>query len=1098
MMDGLEQVLRRPRAVISLMVVMILAGFFCYMSLAKEARPDIQVPTFYISIPLEGVSPEDAERLLVKPMEEKLRGLEGLKELTSIAAQGHAAIITEFETEIDPEIASRKVREKVDEAKGELPDDAKEPTVNEVNFSLFPTIIVALSGDVPERTLFRHARALQDELEALPSVLEANLSGQREELLEININTKALESYNIDQTELIASVARNNRLVAAGTFDGGSGRFNIKVPGLFETAKDIYSLPIKEVNGTVVKLSEVAEIRRSFKDRSVYARFNGRPAITISVVKRQGENIIETNELVRSTARKLVNSWPDKVHVDFALDESTNIRETVGSLESAIMTAIALVMIVCVAALGMRSALLVGMAIPTSFMIGFLIVFLQGNTINNMLMFGMVLTVGMLVDGAIVIVEYADRKMAEGLHRREAYIMAARRMFWPIASSTATTLAAFLPMLFWPGIPGKFMSNLPTTVVIVLSASLVTAMVFLPVLGSIFGKTEQKDATLSKALAGDKAADVSAIKGATGLYVRTLSKLVRAPLVVTVVAFAAMYGVIDFYKNNNHGVTFFVDTEPTQALIYVRARGNLSANEKLSLTRKVEDIVLSIKGVDDVAVMTGSTGTGGRFTGAGLDVPKDAIGQLTVELLPYEQRRPGNVIITEIRDKVTTLPGVIVEVKKRQDGPQTGKDVRLQVASENRELANQIARRIRKHMENNMEGLIDVEDESPLPGIEWSLSINREEAGRFGADITSVGALIQMVTDGVLIGTYRPDDSRDEIDIRARLPEEQRELARLEDLRLQTKKGLVPIRNFVEREARPAVNSITRKDGLTSVFVKANAAPGFLADDKVKELDTWIKSQKWPEGVTLKFRGADEEQRESMSFLMKAVAASIFIMFMILVTQFNSFYHTAITLSTVVMSVIGVLIGMLVMKQPFSVIMTGTGVVALAGIVVNNSIVLIDTFHNLRDRGLDVVDAVLRSCAQRLRPVLLTTITTIFGLLPMMYQVNVDWFAPSISIGSVTSIWWVQLSTAIIFGLGFSTMLTLLLTPVWIAAPTIYKERWHALRDWMKRKPEEDKDAPEPEAEEPEAEEKPKVKKPARKPRRKPKPRLEPVPDAAE
>ncbi|MGI9372535.1 MAG: efflux RND transporter permease subunit [Hyphomicrobiales bacterium] len=1103
MMNSLEQVLRRPRAVISLMVVMILAGFYSYISLAKEARPDIQVPTFYISIPLQGVSPEDAERLLVKPMEEKLRGLEGLKEITSIAAQGHAAVITEFETEIDPEIASRKVREKVDEAKAELPGDAEEPTVSEVNFSLFPVLIVALSGEVPERTLFRHARALQDELEAIPSVLEANLSGQREELLEVIIDTNALESYNINQTELLNSVARNNRLVAAGTFDGGAGRFNIKVPGLFETAKDIYSIPVKEVNGTVVKLSDVAEVRRSFKDAAVFARFNGRPAITISVVKRQGENIIETNRLVRAKAKEMVAKWPDKVHVDFALDESTNIRETVGSLESAIMTAIALVMIVCVAALGMRSALLVGMAIPTSFMIGFLIVFLSGNTINNMLMFGMVLTVGMLVDGAIVIVEYADRKMAEGLKKQEAYIMAAKRMFWPIASSTATTLAAFLPMLFWPGIPGKFMSNLPTTVVIVLSASLVTAMVFLPVLGSIFGKTNQKDSSLARTLAGEEAGDITKMKGLTGWYVRLLNALVRMPIMTTLIAFGMMFAIVQHFQENNYGVTFFVDTEPTQSLIYVRGRGNLSAQEKLSLTSQVEEIILSIEGIEAISTMAGSTGTGGRFSGAGLDVPKDSIGQLTVELLPYEERRPGKEIIQEIRDKVSTLPGIIIEVKKREDGPSSGKDLRLQIQSDDRSVAYGVARRVRNHLESNVDGLIDIEDETPLPGIEWALTINREEAGRFGADITSVGALIQMVTDGVLIGAYRPDDSRDEIDIRARLPEEQRELARLEDLRLQTSKGLVPIRNFVEREAQPAVDTINRVDGRTSVFVKANAAPGVLPNDKVQELDKWLKSQTWPEGISFRFRGADEEQKESAAFLMKAVAASIFIMFMILVTQFNSFYHTMITLSTVVMSVFGVLIGMMVMKQPFSVIMTGTGVVALAGIVVNNSIVLIDTYHTLRKRGLEVVDAVVRACAQRLRPVMLTTITTIFGLLPMMYQINVDWFAPSITIGSVTSIWWVQLSTAIIFGLGFSTMLTLLLTPVWIAAPTIYKRKFVALKDRTFRKKKMDEsdegtsDSPENAPKEAEPE---KVKaKPKEKPaKRKPKLKPVPVPDAAE
>ena len=488
--SALEILLQRPKVILAMMVLMITAGIYSYLTIPKEARPDIQVPVFYVSIPLQGVSPEDAERLLVKPMEEELRSLDGLKELTGVAAQGHASVIIEFEADADTEEAARKVREKVDLAKAELPSDAEEPVVNEINLSLFPSIIVGLSGNVPERTLYRHARELQDILETIPTVLEVRLSGQREELLEVIIDEMKLQAYNVSQEELLNAVTRNNRLVAAGEIDAGQGRFNIKVPGLFENALDVYSLPVKVSDGTVVKLSDVADIRRTFKDPTRFARFNGKPSITIEVVKRLGANIIETNQKVRDLVSEKVAEWPSSIRANFALDESKLIYEVLGSLQSSIITAIALVMVVCVAALGMRSALLVGLAIPTSFMIGFLIVSIFGKTINNMLMFGMVLTVGMLVDGAIVIVEFADRKMAEGLERRRAYIEAAKRMFWPVVSSTATTLAAFLPMLFWPGVPGKFMSNLPITVVIVLTASLMTAMLFLPVLGGIFGRTD--------------------------------------------------------------------------------------------------------------------------------------------------------------------------------------------------------------------------------------------------------------------------------------------------------------------------------------------------------------------------------------------------------------------------------------------------------------------------------------------------------------------------------------------------------------------------------------------------------------------------------
>ncbi|MDH3742110.1 MAG: efflux RND transporter permease subunit, partial [Hyphomicrobiales bacterium] len=797
MISALETILRRPRVVLSLMFMMIIAGVYSYLTIPKEARPDIQVPVFYVSIPLQGVSPEDAERLLVKPMEEELRSLDGLKELTGIAAQGFASIIVEFEADMDTEAAARKVREKVDLAKAELPASAEEPIVNEVNLSLFPSIIVGLSGDVPERTLHRHARDLQEDLETIPSVLEVRLSGQREELLEVLIDESKLQSYNVSQGELLSAVNRNNKLVAAGEIDAGKGRFNIKVPGLFENALDVYSLPIKVSDGTVVKLSDVAEIRRTFKDPSRFARFNGKPSITVEVVKRLGSNIIETNQKVRDLVAAKSADWPQTIRTNFALDESKQIFEVLGSLQSSIITAIALVMVVCVAALGTRSAMLVGLAIPTSFMIGFLIVSLLDKTINNMLMFGMVLTVGMLVDGAIVIVEFADRKMAEGMPRREAYIAAAKRMFWPVFSSTATTLAAFLPMLFWPGVPGKFMSNLPTTVVIVLTASLMTAMLFLPVLGGLFGRTDASDSTNLKRLAATEKGDLTELGGFTGAYIGLLSRLIRHPLKVLIVAGMTIAGIFMVFAKHNNGVTFFVETEPQQALIYVRARGNLSVHEKLRLTRGVEDIIRAIDGIETIATQAGSTSGGGIGSGAGLDQPKDAIGQMTIELEPFGTRRPGKQIIQDIRDRTADLPGIIVEVKQRENGPASGKDIRLQVRADSVDVANATATMVRKHLQNNTTGLIDIEDETPLPGIEWTLRVNREEAGRYGADVVSVGAMVQLVTNGVLVGTYRPDDSRDEVDIRVRLPENERALSRLDTLRLQTANGLVPLGNFV-------------------------------------------------------------------------------------------------------------------------------------------------------------------------------------------------------------------------------------------------------------------------------------------------------------
>ncbi len=750
----------------------------------------------------------------------------------------------------------------------------------------------------------------------------------------------------------------------------------------------------------------------------------------------------------------MTSTWPKTIDIDFTLDTSTFIKDVLGSLQSSIMTAIALVMVVIVAALGLRSGLLVGLSIPTSFMIGFLIISLLGMSVNMMVMFGLVLTVGMLVDGSIVVIEYADRKMSEGLHRREAYKLASQRMFWPIFSSTATTLAAFLPMLLWPGVSGEFMSYLPIMVIIILTASLPVAMIFLPVLGSLIGKTNARpeEAEEARRLDSPEPIDWSRMRGLTGLYIRTLRLLAGSRLghIAVIVGMVALtFGVFNLYGKHNSGVEFFVDEEPTQVVALVRGRGNMSAAEERDLVVRAEDQILTVDGIQSVFTTVGGD-SGGSHLGGVQDKPADVIGEMMIELDDYCCRRTAKEIFAEIRDKVAPLPGIIVELRKQEGGPPTGKDIRLELTDTSYARVKEIAGRVRRHLETEVSDLRDVEDSRPLPGIEWQMNVDREEAGRYGTDIASVGGMIQLVTNGILVGTYRPDDSDEEVDIRVRLPEDERSIDSLDRLRINTPKGTVPLSNLVERTAQPKVSSITRQNGRYAIDVKAGVVKegGVTVDEKVNEIKTWLEAQDFPATTSYRFRGADEEQKEAQSFLGKAAGAALFIMFIILVTQFNSFYQTFLTLSTVVMSVLGVLIGMMVTGQKFSVIMTGTGIVALAGIVVNNSIVLMDTYNELRrDHGISGLDAVLKTCAQRIRPIMLTTITTIMGLVPMALQVNFDFFTPAIQVGSITSVWWVQLSTAVIFGLGFSTILTLLVIPTLLAMPSVWAQSWRAWRD---------------------------------------------------
>jgi len=1024
-----DAAIARSRTVMLIMVVAVLAGIGSYVGLPKEADPDIAIPVFFVSLSMQGISPQDGERLLVRPMETALQSVEGVEEMTSYAARGHAGIVLEFDVSFDKDAALRDVQEQVDIARAELPDDAEEPRVLEFNTSLQPVVIVALSGNVPERTLYRLAQELEDEIKTVPGVLDAELTGTREELLEVVIDPARMESYAITQTELFNAVSLNNRLIPAGSMDNGDGRFAVNVPGLFTTSEDVLSLPIRASGDSVVTLGDIAQIRRTFQDASGYARFNGEPAMAIQVTKRIGENIVSTNQAVRDIVAEVTAEWPDEVNVEVTFDASDWIFRSINQLQNSILTAISLVLIVIVAALGFRSGLLVGFAIPSSFMIGFLLIGWAGLTINMMVLFGMVVAVGMLVDGAIVVVEYADRKMSEGLDRREAYALAAKRMWWPIISSTATTLAAFVPLLFWPGVSGQFMQYLPLTVIFVLVASLFMALLFLPVFGSLIGKPQPGNEKTMRALAAAEGGNLREIGGWTGAYVATISTLVKRPLMVIIATALLLFGIIMAYGAGNKGSLFFVDTEPEFVSVFVSARGNLAADEARDLVIEIEDIMLDIDGVSSSFTNTRSSGGGGGGVSiGGSSAPRDEIGRFFIQLLPYEQRRPGREILREMRERTANIPGLRVEVRQQEQGPPTGKDIQIELRSINYESLDRTTAMITEHM-SNMSNLIEVEDSRPLPGIEWELDIDREAAGRFGANVTSIGSAVQLVTNGLLIGRYRPDDADDEVDIRVRFPEGARSIDQLDQLRVQTNAGNVPLSNFVTRTAQPQVNQIDRVDGQRVMTIRGNSAEGTLTNDNVREVQAWLDEQEIDPRVHYRFRGANEEQDETAAFLGNAMLAALFLMFLILITQFNNFFHSFVILLAVIFSTFGVLLGMLVMQQPFSFIMTGTGIVALAGIVVNNNIVLIDTYQRLLEEGFSGVDAIIRSCAQRLRPIFLTTVTTMCGLAPMMFQLNVDFFARHFSIGGPVSTWWVPFSTAIVWGLGFSTLLTLLVTP---------------------------------------------------------------------
>ncbi|MGB0696954.1 MAG: efflux RND transporter permease subunit [Rhodospirillaceae bacterium] len=1019
-MSLIDAGLHRSRTVLSMLVLVLLVGSYAFLVVPKESAPDIPIPVIYVSMHFQGISPEDSERLLIRPMEQELKSVEGIKEMRSTAYQSGGNVILEFEAGFDADKAKADVIQKVDIAKSDLPAEADEPTVNEVNFSLFPIISILLSGDVPERSLVRLARGLRDRLETIPTVLEVDIGGDREEQVEIIADPVLAESYGLISADVLGLVDRSNQLVAAGALDTGQGRFSIKVPGVYETMGDILDQPVKVSGDAVVTVGDVAEVRSTFKESEGFARVDGRPAVSLEVKKRTGENVIDTVAAVRALVAAEQPYWPPGIEVVFTQDQSKEISNMLFDLQNSVIAAILLVMVVVVAALGLRSGLLVGMAIPGSFLLAITVLYGMGLTVNIVVLFSLILAVGMLVDGAIVVTELADRKMQEGLHRREAYLIAAKRMAWPVIASTATTLAAFMPLLFWTGVVGEFMKYMPITLLATLSASLLMALLFVPVLGAKIGKPGNHDPETMKALAAGEKGDITAIKGLTGRYARLLSLALSHPLKVMGIALALLVSSQLLYGALGKGVEFFPYVEPEQAFVHVHARGNLSIEEKDALVQEVEQLVIGLDGVETVY--------GRSFLRAPDDQAEDIVGTVSLTYADWEVRPSSKEILETIRQRTAHLAGIRIEPAEPEAGPPTGKPVQVQISARNPDVIEPAINHVLGGLEQ-IGGFTDIEDGRPIPGIEWRLEVDRAQAAKFGGDISAVGDLVQLVTNGLKVTSYRPPEADDEVDIVLRYTEPYRSLNQLDRLSITTDDGQVPVDGFVSRVASPKVGDLTRVDGKRAMTIKANVADGLLPDTQVTALKAWLADNPAPGEVQIAFKGEDEEQKKSMEFLMVAFTAALFVMAVILVTQFNSFYSAFLILTAVIMSTIGVFLGLLIAGQPFGIIMSGVGVISLAGIVVNNNIVLIDTYDNLAKQIKDPREAILRTGVQRLRPVMLTTITTALGLLPMVFSLNIDFINRHVTVGAPSMMWWAQLAIAVVSGLIFSTVLTLVVTP---------------------------------------------------------------------
>jgi multidrug efflux pump len=1005
-MKLVETAIANARLTISVLLFLMLSGALAYVSIPKEADPDIQIPILYVSLHYDGISPEDSERLLLRPMETALKSLTGVKKMTATAYQGGGNVVVEFQAGADLDRALDDVRNKVAEARPDLPEGADEPTVNEVNLSEFPVLVITLAGDVPERALAQAGRALRDRIEELPTVLRADLQGVRDDLVEVVIDPGKLASYGLRPDILIAGFAAGNQLVAAGALEGAMGRYAIKLPSLLETAEDIANLPVISTPGATVRVRDIATILPTLKDPATITRLDGRPAVAIEVSKRTGANLIETVDAARALAEEFRAELPPGATISFSQDKSKDIRQLLFDLQNSVLTAVILVFIVILYALSMRASILIGLAIPASFLMGMLALSLWGFTINIVVLFSLILAVGMLVDDAIIVTEYAERRMAEGMAAREAFAMASHKMAGPVTAATMTRVAAFSPLLFWPGIVGEFMKYLPITLIVTLSASLIYALIFVPTLGAIIARPFKHPP-----------------EGRDGAYMWVVGKAVRHPVIVLFLAVGLLVSVPLAYAQYGKGTEFFPDVEPEYGLLYVKARGNLSIYEKDALVAQAEARILGWPGVASVYTRTGGGG------GGGAEVGEDVIGTIQYEFVDWRERKNANAILADLRAAMTGLPGVEIEVSVPQAGPATGKAIQVQLSAEDPTYLNQVAAQVAAQLAD-VPDVIDISNGLPPPGVDWELAIDRAAAARHEIAPSTVGAMVQLVTSGLKLSDFRPAGADDPVDIVLRLPPDQRTIAALDQLRIQTAEGSVPISNFVTRSAAPTTGTLTRLDGARTVTVQAGIREGVQADQVYARVTAALDAAELGQyGVRWKLAGEDEEQAEAMAFLAQAFGAAIFLIFVVLLAQFNSFTSVGLVLSAVVMSTIGVFLGLLIMGQPFSVVMTGIGVIALAGVVVNNNIVLIDTFDTLRRAGRPKIEAILQTCRERARPVVLTALTAILGVLPIAFGLNVELLGHDVTIGAPSTQWWIALSSAIVYGLAFATGLTLIVIP---------------------------------------------------------------------
>ena len=1030
MIQIIDFAIKKAKTTLLIAFMVIIAGSYARQEIPIAASPNVQLPFISVSVFLDGASPGDTSRLIARPLENRLKTVTGVKSIRSTSYLSYARIFLEFEVGFDIDKALVDIKQGVEEIKYQLPQEAEDPQIQEYSEASFPVMNISIVGGTSVRQKVFYARELKDKIEPIEQILEVRLTGAPEEVLEGIIDKSKMESYGVTLSDIYYSVSNNNLIIPGGNQDTGRGSFNIEVPSIIESAKDVYAIPVKVTKDAIVTLGDIASIKRTFKDFTSYARVNGEDAVTLEISLRESANAIDASNAIRNILKNFESTLPKNLKIAISNDDTVYASLMVKELNGNIIAAVILIMVLVIASMGTRVSMLVGLSIPFCFLMTYLILYSLGMEVNFLVMMGLLLGMGMLIDGSIVITEYADKKIAEGLSRAEGYTLASKRMFYPIIASTGTTLAAFIPIMFWPGFTGQFMRYLPITIFFVLSASLFYSLIVIPVLGTYFG---QKESALN-----NNEEHISIFVRLTDWYGKYIKKFVENPVETVLAVIAVLMLIIMSYSFSGKGTIYFAIVDPVQANITIKARGNFSALEAKEIVEQVEERFLKIEGIKNVYLRSGSDWW---ESGA------DRIGGGFIETLEPSQRDiSGFEIMDQLKTSTQDLPGIAVEIEADLGGPSFNSPIELDIYGDTEEDVNIAVNRIENFMRNEMNGLNNIFSSKAYPSVEWSVEVDKQKAAQLGVSVSDVGALVQMLTNGFKVGEYRPDDAKDEVEIRAKFPDSDRTITGIRDLNVVTKLGTVPVSSFVKVIPKENRQTVNRKNGKYFQEVGAGTEDESKVSQKISELENWLKSENLGNNISYQFSGMAAETEDVNNFMIVAGLTAVFMMLLMLITQFNSFYQSFIILSSVTISFVGVLLGLLITGKSFSTTMTGISIVTLAGIVVNNNIVLIDTFNKLKEESPQYKKSIhiVNACKQRLRPIILTSLTTIFGLMPLAMGISIDIISRDIIVGSRIVDWWSNLAVSIVFGLGFSTFITLILTPAILALP-------YALRNEYKK-----------------------------------------------